>query len=422
MSTPLGGDPTTRASQAGVFSTAAELLALQAPTSGAPRSSLMDTVTDPVLPPKTVAERMAHFYPDLYDVRPESALSRLVKALIGESGAGTLRRRYLAARMSAVLSTMRFGEMDRLYGQLLGLPRLSRELLDLSPYTDAATPEEWAVIDARDSAYRARILAFGRAIPMAGTAEGMSLLAEAVLGVECQVYESYQLLDAGLGVVVGASVATPRTYGDVEDDYGTYGALEAGTYSEAEGGSGTFGRTDTSNRGEFTIRPKRAISLEEAYALTKVLGRLKPAQALPTVDPSGVAVHSPAVVRAVSADSSYWEVRTKVVPKASVAAAYPGPAGVAATPVRPVNAGYQGEAWAYNSDVASTTAYVESATGARVSGMDYERIPAAGGRFLDLTPDRAMADPDAIARGRAASDGIIVDSPYDPARGTGVPV
>lgn len=421
MSTPLGGDPTTRAGQAGRFATAAELLALQGPTSGAPRSALMASVTNPVLPPRPAADRLAHLYDGLYDLRPETHLSRLLKVLLGDPGAGTLRKRLLAARLSSVLATMRYAEMDRLYGALLGLPRLSRERLDLSVYTTAATPEEWEVIDARDAAYRTRVQAFSRAIPMAGTAEGMAALGEAMLGVECRVYETYQLLDGGGPSDPAVHAASVRTYGDVEDDYHTYGALDATSYGEVEGGAGDYGRGPTTNRAEFTLRPLRPISQEESYALTRVIGRLKPAQALPTIDPLGVAVHQPAVVRAVSADSTYWEVRTTVVPRPAVAAAYPTPAGVPATPARPVASGYQGEAWAYNADVQATTAYAESATGARVADVDYERAVTPAGRVLDLTPDRALADAEAIRRGRAASDGVVVGSPYDPGLGARVP-
>jgi hypothetical protein len=423
VSTPLGGDPSTRATgPGGRYSLVAELLALQAPTSGSPRSSLMEPVTDPLVPPRAAADRLAHFPPGLYDTSSDTHLARLLKVLLGDAGAGLLRKRYLTARLQSVVATMRFAEMDQLYGQLFGIPRLSREVLDIAPYRDAATPEEWAVIDARDAAYRCRIEAFSRAIPLAGTAEGMAAVGEAMLGVACRVYETYLLVDATGGNPGGAPpVAGARTYGDVEDEYVYYQEIERGSYAEVEGGSGDFGRTTTQGRGEFVLRPQRPISAEETYALTKVLTRLKPAQALPTIDPAGVAVHTPATVRAVSADSVHWEVRARVAPQAAVAKAYSTPAGVPSAQPRLVHAGYQGEAWSYNSDVKTTSAYTESATGARVSDVDYERVIGPTGRPVDLTPDRAVADADAIRRGRAASDGIVVGSSYDPARGTAVP-
>jgi hypothetical protein len=415
----LDGDPAALDQGAGGrYLQDAVLLALQAPTSGAPRSTRLDTTTDPLLPARPSAEQLAHLFPDLYDTRPESHLSRLLKAVLGDSGAGQLRRRYLVAHMGSVVSTTRYLDLDRLYGALLGFPRLSGERLDLSPYTEAATSEQWAELDARDAAYRSRVSEFSRAIPMAGTPAGMAAVARALLSVDCRVYETWALVDEnGGGNPGGAPPAVAgRTYGEVETHFVTYGAMDGGTYADVEGGTGSFGRTTTSNRAEFVVRPLRSMTLEEAYRLTRVLDRLKPAGALLTVDAQGVAVHSPAHIRDASASSTYWEVRTRVVPRPSLAAYYPQASATPVDRARPAFTAYQGEAWSYNSDIQSVTAYTQSTQGAVISAVDYERVTAADGRPVDLTPDRAIADPEAIMRGRAVSDAVMVSAPYAGAR------
>jgi hypothetical protein len=394
------------------------LLALQAPTTGAPRSSLLATTTDPLLPPKTVTERLAHFPDNLYDTRPGTHLVRLMSALLGDAGAGGIRKRYVAARLQSVVATMRYLDLDAFYGALFGLRRLSRETLDLNPYIDSATPDEWAEIDARDASYRSRLAAFSRSIPFAGTPEGMIATAEAMLGTECRIYESWVLVDE-TGSNPGGAPPTPgaRLYSDVEEDFDSYGDMDRGTYADVEAGTGGFGRTTSTNRGEFVIRPMRQITLEELRQLTQVLTRLKPAGALLTVDPLGVEIHSPVQVRDVAADSEDWEVSAKVAASTSVAGYYPHPSSTPVAQPRPVHAGYQGEAWSYNSDVAGTRSYVLSATGATVSEVDYERVLDGAGRPVDLSPDQALSNPASILLGRAASDGIMMVAAYAPERG-----
>lgn len=415
----LDGDPAALDQGAGGrYLPDAVLLALQAPTSGAPRSTRLDTVTDPLLPARPAASQLAHFFSGLYDTRPETHLARLLKAVLGDSGAGQLRRRYLVSRMGSVVSTTRYLDLDRLYGALLGFPRLSGELLDLSPYFESGTPEQWVELDARDAAYRSRVDQFSRAIPLAGTPAGMAAVARALLGVDCRVYETWGLVDENGGTNPGGAPPPVggRTYGEVESHFVTYGAMEGGTYADVEGGTGAFGRTTTSNRAEFVVRPLRPMTLEEAYRLTRVLDRLKPAGALLTVNAEGVAVHSPARIRDASASSTYWEVRTRVVPKPSLAHYYPQPSATPVDRVRPAFSAYQGEAWSYNADIQSVTAYSQSVQGAVVSTVDYERATAVDGRPVDLTPDRAVADPTAIMLGRAASDAVLVSAPYSGTR------
>lgn len=398
------------------------LLDLQAPT-GLPRSAALESITNPISPPERAADILAHFYEGVYDLRAESHLSRLLKVLLGDPGTGAIRKHYTQARLSEALLTTHFMDLDRLYGAIFGFPRLSGETIDVSPYFDTASADKWDEMHERDAAYRARIEQFSKAIPLAGTPAGMAAAASALLGVEVQVYETYLLVDRTGGNPGGAPpAANARTYADVESTYVYYGQMR-GTYADIEGGTGTFGRTTTQNRSEFVVRPKRALTLEEHYRLTQVLTRLKPADALLTIDPQGVAVHERITLRGVSADSTHWEVRAKVAPKDSVANVYPNPSpdGKPVAQPRPAFSGYQGEAWSYNSDVKKVTAYALDPDNGKVTvSRNFYRQTLSKTQFVDYTPDKALADPVQIMLGRAASDGVMTTMPYSPERAVAV--
>lgn len=380
------------------------LLDMQAPA-GLPRSSVLDTVSDPLLPPQRTADMLAHFYQGVYDLRPESHLSRLLKVLLGETGVGRLRKRYMYQHLSQVLYTTHFHDLDRMYAAIFGLRRLVRETLDIDPYYDTATAEEWEEIMARDAAYRARIEQFSRAIVWGGTKTGMELAAQAVLGVECRVYETY--IDIDEQNTYGGSTPEANTYADVEA-LGTYGGMESYTYARLESTTGFVNRT--SSRNEFLVRPLRAISDEERYQLIQVLTRLKPAGTLLTIDPRGVAVHTPLPISRVAADSTYWHVKMKVAPSEDKAHLYPrSERGLAVEQPRPVFSQYQGEAWSYNADVIAVDALVEDEEGNLLTDVNYSQREEKG-QVIAYTPDKALADHDRILLGRYVSDGVVASS------------
>lgn len=394
------------------------LLNLQSPT-GIPRSSRLSSVTDPLGAVPRVADQLAHFWPGLYDLNPESHLSRFLKVLLGDSGIGAVAKQYTVSRLHSVVMTTRYNDLDRLYGGLLGMRRMASESLGTNPYTEDATPEEWEVIDARDSAYRSRVETFSRAMTLGATPEGMAALAQAVTGVECRVHEAYLDVDDEFSVPAPAP-ETGRTYGDVEDDFGFYGAMNRGSYADVEGGFAVFGGSgDTdSNRSEFIVSPKRMLSLEETYELSLVLRRFKPAGALLRISPQGVPVHRPIIPRHVYADSVHWEVSAKVAPKKDVESAYGrslGP-GVPTSQPRAAFSGYQGEAWSYNADVASVFSYTVGEDGEVSDRYNYQRV-MVGDTPHDYVPAEALASQQAILSGRLVSDGVASATPFSSERG-----
>lgn len=381
----------------------AALLEMQAPQ-GIPRSTFFETITDPLLPPSTVPEMLAHFPDQVYDLSDESHLVRLMKVLLGDTGTGQLRKRYTYAHLSHFLLTIRYNDLDQLYAEVLGLRRFLRERLTIDPYNSAATDEEWEAINAADASYRARVEAFSRAIAMAGTPSGMVLAACAVLGTECRVYESYAFLD-DFEAYSDVVDAVTYTYGDHE---GTpYGDFDGRTYAEMEGSTGFQGRLPDS-RGEFIVRPLRTITAEEQRALTLALGRIKPAEALLTIDARPGNVHIPVSASRASATSTYWHIQRRVLVPANRADLYDRyEEGLAVEQPKHAFSAYQGEEWTYNTDVVTVSSYVEDEDENVVQSDNYDRWTDSTGTTYDSTPDLALTPAAQILLGRAVSDGVL---------------
>lgn len=380
-----------------------DLLAMQAPQ-GVPRSPLFEVDTDPLLPPRRTADMLAHFHESVYDLRAETHLARLLKVLLGDTGAGQLRKRYTYSHLSLFLLTTHYNDLDQLFAEVFGLKRFLRERLGIDVYLDAATEAEWEAINAADASYRARVESFSHSLSMAGTPSGMVLAASAILGEEVRLYESYSFL-ADESAYEQVIEATRNDWGDHEDS--TYGELDGTTYAELEGSSGFEGRLPDST-GEFIIRPLRSITAEERWHLTKVLSRLKPAEALMTIDARPATLHRPVPVSRAMASSEYWQIRSRVLVNPEHAEFYDRyEEGVPVEQPRTAFAAYQGEAWSYNSDVVSVTSYSEDAEGNLVQESNHERWVDEGGQPHDYTPDLALTDPGKILLGRYVSDGVL---------------
>lgn len=185
-----------------------DLLALQVtPTEIQP--SVTKTETDLLLQPTSVYERLRHFPENVYDLSPESSVSKLMKVLLGDAGAGQLRKRLFVQHMQATLQGSHFFDLDRFYGPLLGIRRSPSEVLTFDPYVQTATRDQWDDAHARDASFRSRIEQLARAIVYGPTPAGMELIAEALLAVDCDVYESYVQADGSY-----------QSYDELQDQFG----------------------------------------------------------------------------------------------------------------------------------------------------------------------------------------------------------
>lgn len=384
---------------------AAEILKIQT-AEGAPRPTGIDRGTDLILPPERIADRVRHFVEEVYNTSPESHIVRFMKVLLGDAGAGQLRKRLTVVRLQQALQGTHFFDLDRFYGALFGLRRHSFEKYVVNPYVDTATIAQWQDIAAKDGSYRSRVEQFARAITYGPTPTGIELAAEAVLAVDCDVYESFLQADSGY-----------RTYAELESDYGVgtggYADMQGVSYADLEGDP--LPRLDALRR-EFTVQPKRPITLEEAYNLGRVLDRIKPADSRFTVDADGLDLHMAVPLRGLHSDSSYWEIVPHVSARPiTTLDPYLNSSGEPVEQPRPPFSGYQGEAWSYNGVVAGATAYSLDEDGIQTL-LPVQRVVFPDGSFMNYETGYAVMPQRYVQAGRAVSDAIMVTHPYSTPR------
>ena len=418
---------------------------------------LQTVVSDPSLPtlasatgmlsPDCATEsRMSHFDDRLYDLRPESHLSRFCKVVLGDAGAGQLRKRYTMARLQTTMEGTHFYDLDAFWGSLLSARRSHDEELPCNPMTDSATPDQWDDIAMRDSRYRERLYALAKSLPMTGTVPGLQQAAEALTGVECDVYETWKLLENNISI--GTESTLGRIWGDdldvlpsVEDDFDQWKDFEITreTWNSVENRV-EIGRTGVSNGDEVIIRPKRdyapdqeRLRQEDEMNVQRALNVLKPAGVLLTVDNRGLSLHIPTRIASMMADSNFWEVLTKVRPRpglSTTVSPYPTSSvrvsagvigdGVLSAPPRPPLTTSQGHQWSYNSLIVSVTglAIRENATAVSGSGtvinpLNWETVPINRmGGLTEHVPKSGISDQRALLAAQAAADSVIQAHPY----------
>jgi hypothetical protein len=319
-------DPFT--TEGGFFETDSQpsegLLPLQTIPEG-PEVEGLDRGTGLLNPPLITQDAVRNFPPDLYDLRSESHLMRFMRALIGDSGAGQLAKRNTIVRLASTLAGSHFYDLDGLYGAIFGEGRQQQEQLPFNPQAGLATVDEWEAIRAIDAGYRNRIEALARAIPLGGTVPGMQMAAEAVVGAPCEVYEIWRFLGSdGFTPAINntwtETTSDPDNPPDGDDGSVIWDEVSGESWSSLEG-SVVLGRSETNTAAEFIVRPIKDYSKDfdgrireaDRRSLTQVLGKLKPAGSLLTIDDRGVAIHVDAVMRGVSSDSDFWEIGKRVL-------------------------------------------------------------------------------------------------------------
>lgn len=409
---------------------ATSLLQLQTVTSS-PLAVELPTATGMVLPDVATYDRLAHFPEDLYDLRPTSHLMRLMKALLGEGGVGQLRKRYLLCQLEQALDGTHFYDLDRFYGSLFGARRGILGALPVDPMEEVCTPDGWDEIAQYDAIFRERIIKLAKAITLGGTPMGMQALAEALTGVECDLYEVWSILDSH------GEAGIARSYNEVETDFGSYEAMGAYTWAQI---SNAFqaGNLGLDTRNEFVVRPKTTYDVsdpdsarkraEDLYGIARVINVLKPAFTLATVDDRGVAVHDEAPIAGVWADSEFWEVVARVIPQDEQDPIYrllytaydkrANPKGIEKVIPRPPFSASQGQQWSYVNEVTKVESYNASTYdgGPERGKTNYDRVKFYDGSTISYRPEYALIDPRQALVSQTAGDGSIVSHPYSGAR------
>ena len=429
------------------------VLPLQVLTSQ-PTLPTLEQQTNMVSADRSTAERMTHFDPNLYDTRDTSHLSRFMRALLGDAGAGQLHKRYTLTRLESTLDGTNFYDLDGFYGSIFSIPRRPGEVLPVDPMTSNATSDQWDAIMTSDASYRERVKALAASLPMAGTVDGIRAAAEAVTEVECDIYETWLLIESGYTSYVG------DTYGQVEA-HGTYGALEAlGSYGAISGES-QVGQAGVVNYDEVFIRPKKDYSslvsprdvaqakAMDATDLTRVLNKIKPAGVLMTVQTDGIALNMPVKISGLYSDSENWEVVRKVTPtsllddadnpylQTAVVAPVANNGQPQLMPIPPFSASQRYE-WYYNASIGWVRGYEYNFWQSLEDGNNYNPyspvVPGRGmlvndnwdtipppnptGHTISFIPGWGLADPLSLVTSHTSMDSVLQAHPYSGPRAT----
>lgn len=230
------------------------------------------------MPPKSTELRMEHFDGDVFKTDSDSYLFKFIDALCGDVGAGALKKQVFLARLNGALDSIYFSDLDYIFGNVHFLSRSTTESYTFDPMVDMLTAEQWDEVRVKDAWYRARIKDFFAACQAGGTADGIRMCVQAAVTVDCDIFEVWRYYDNfGLG------------------DY--------------------LGRAPSSARNEVVIRPhKEALTPKEFRLLRDMLDKVTPQETIVTISTAGLAVSSPLPVRAITSDSTYYEVQKVVTP------------------------------------------------------------------------------------------------------------
>lgn len=436
-------------------------------TSSAPNEGIIPLQSDPAGPQVTGVERATNMllpdaptmhqlrnFPDaLYDLRESSTLVRLMKVLLGDAGAGQLRKRTMITRLEAALNGANFFDLDRFYGAIFGALRNQNEVLEINPMDQVATPDEWDDIKTADASYRERIAELARAIAMGATVPGLKQAAEAIVQAPVDIYESWQLLDS-YGDILSA---TPNTWDETEDIYPVWQAFPSTSTWNAVEGTIQVGRTNTLTRSEIVVRPQKdyTSSQENLYnapreenALVRVLQKLRPAGTIVTVDLEMGDPHVETPISGLKADSEFWEVVPKVLPKATLIGdlelVYPHskrqyeqlpknpttPADGGMTPPpqahrvlpRPPWSSCQGRTWTYNNAISAVTSYtfapsdpantLDAQDGTHSTTTDDQTVVFRDGTSSVYSANKGVLNAQQALASGTVSDGSLVAHPY----------
>lgn len=242
----------------------------------------------PLMPPKSTDLRLDHFDEQVYTADSSTILYKFVDAICGDSGAGSLKKEIFIQRLSGALSGIYGSDLDYIFGNVHFLSRAPSESYPYNTMTQMLTSDQWDEVRVKDAWYRNRIREFFIAAGLGGTTDAIRQIVHAATSVDCDVMENWRYIDNfGLGSNVG--------------------------------------RAPVSARNEVTIVPhKDQLDPKERRLLRDMLDKVMPQDTIMTINTAGLSVSSPVPIRAITADSTYYQVE-KVVTGTPVLQDLPAP-------------------------------------------------------------------------------------------------
>jgi hypothetical protein len=398
------------------------------------------SATNLLLPGQQTAAQLVNFPGNVYDTAPTSLLFHLMAALMGDAGAGQLRKRQMVARLQQAVTSTQFYDLDSFYGALFGaqrgpsgaLPANPSTGLPTSPYTDLASPDGWDEVLAADATFRERIIQLARAIALGGTVPGLQALAEAVTGTTCLLWEAWRVIDNASGPSPGYN-----TWQQVETAYPLWsGVPGSATWQQVEGYVTFAGLNVNGVPTEIVVQPRKIYSSTlggqqqqgaDMFGILSVAEALKPAASLVSVTPQGIQSLVPLPIAAAWADSENQEIVQVVTPGAASSAAYAPivssyqgvnaaqlPSGAYVQPAPVMSRTSTGQ-FTSAGDVTSVTAQAVTGSGpngaAVTDGQDFQTVVFASSYFQYLPALGVMPSAKA-ATARSASAVAVRCAPY----------
>lgn len=269
----------------------------------------------PLMPPKSTELRMEHFDEHAYNCEPSSILFKFIDALCGDAGAGSLKKEIFLQRLSGALDSIYGTDLDYIFGNMRFLSRTTSEAYTSDPMTDMLTSPSWDDIMAKDAQYRNRIREFFIACSKGNTVEGIRQAVHAAVSADCQIMESWRYIDNfGISSSVGrAGVGEAWAAVNLATGQHEYFATENLANEFITGKTGWTVQRSRS-RSEITIVPhKDDLTPKEARLMLEMVRKVAGVDTVVTVDPNGLGVNSPVAVRAIAADSTYFQVEKEVL-------------------------------------------------------------------------------------------------------------
>jgi hypothetical protein len=399
------------------------------------------SATNLLLPGQQIAAQLVNFPSNVYDTAPTSLLFHFMAALMGDAGAGQLRKRQMVARLQQAVTSTQFYDLDSFYGALFGaqrgpsgaLPANPATSLPTSPYTDLASPDGWDEVLAADATFRERIIQLARAITLGGTVPGLRALAEAVTGVTCQVWETWRIIDNATGPSPGYN-----TWQETETSYPLWSDVPGPATWQAVEGYVTFAGLNVNGvPTEIVIEPRKVYPSTttgrqqqgaDMFGVLSVVEVLKPAASLVSVNPQGIQSLVPLPIAAAWADSENQEIVQVVTPNAPASAAYAPiansyqgvnaaqlPQGAYIQPAPVMSRTSTGQ-FTSAGDVTSVTAQAvtgNSPNGAVITdGQDFQTVVFSGASYSQYLPALGVMAPAKAATARSASPVAVRCAPY----------
>jgi hypothetical protein len=225
----------------------------------------------PLMPSISTELRLSHFDEQVYRGTHDTLLYKYVDAICGTTGAGALLNEAFLARLSGAMETIYFNDLDYIFGKIQFLSRSPAESYPYNPMKEMLTSSQWNEVKVKDTWYRERIRCFFIGASLGGTPEGVKMVVQAALGVDCTILESWRYIDNfGLTTYLGRS----------------------------------------NSRNEVTIRPKgKAYLLPEEFRLVRdMLDKICPIDTIVTININGLSNLTPVPISAATSNSTYYEV------------------------------------------------------------------------------------------------------------------